>query len=279
METITIQDTTVRAVSPEGQAAAMSVKELVRKLAPRRQDTGDVILPDGVVSVQSQGPVTIYVHQTSPRFYSFKWIAEGSRAPFGRGTNYRTVKLALPYLITVAVFASGPDDMPLLTSANECFFRNHPLKSLDDELYCPALLNCSRFLQPEGKPLAWICTQHLDDTPLLREPDAGKRVRASLKALLHCLLETGFNHSSEHHEGSSWYSESRGVDPRLATVEQWQKASEREPQFVLEVPWLKTGHTLRQLAKRIFKILDPGQGPGVATAADVARIVFNHKRA
>jgi hypothetical protein len=42
------------------------------------------------------------------------------------------------------------------------------------------------------------------------------------------------------------------------------------------VPWLKTGATVRQLAERTFKNMKVPPVP-FASAADVARIVFNNK--
>jgi hypothetical protein len=278
METITIKGNAVCAVSPEGQEAKISLGDLMRKLTAARMDTGGVILPDGVISVLSQGNLTIWVHQTPPRVFSFKWIAPNSQAQYGPGTKYQTVKLALPYLVVFAVFAADDKGLPTLSGGNECFFRNDPLSSLDDELLYPALLNCSKFTPQEGRPLAWICTQHLNPAKFAAEKDAGKRMRTAFKTLMHCLLETGFNYSSEHHEGSSWFTESTKVDPRVATVEKWQAASEAAPMFALEVPWLKTGHTVRQLAERIFKNMN-ARPSAVASSADLARLVFNHKPA
>lgn len=278
MATVTIKDNMVKAVSPEGQTASMRVADLVEKLAPARMDTGGIVLPDGVKSVLSHGPFTIWVHQTPPCVFQFKWIASDSPARFGKGTRYRTVKLALPYLVTLAVFGPGEDNQAQLTAANECFFRNDPLNSLDDELHYPALLNCSRFTPPDGRPLAWICTQYLDRNLFIHEANVNKRLRVAFRALMHCLLETGFNYSSEHHEGSSWYNESTGVDPRIATVEKWQAATEKDALFVLEVPWLKTGLSVRQVAERIFKNLKAHQA-AYKSADDLARLVFNHNQA
>ena len=90
-------------------------------------------------------------------------------------------------------------------------------------------------------------------------------------------METGFNYSSEHHEISSWWSETRkaAIDPRLKTIEAWEKASAKDHTFAVEVPWLKTDHTLRQVCDRIIKA---HQGDGrVRCARDFARILFNRK--
>ena len=110
----------------------------------------------------------------------------------------------------------------------------------------------------------------------MRDTDPGKRLTAGFNALRHCLLETGFNLSSEHHEHSSWWTESRKVDPRLNTVEAWEAASAEYPLFVLDVPWLPANHTVRQAVDRIFSH-QQSRVKVPRTAGALARIVFNHK--
>jgi hypothetical protein len=279
MDKVHIEGPEARATSPEGKSAAMPLADLMGRLNPRRTDSGDLILPDGVKAVRTEGPITVVVHETAPQVYSLKWIAQDSPTPFGNGAKYRTVRLALPYLVTLLVFRNGSAAQPLtLSEFSECFFRVAPLESFEDELLYPALLNCSKFTPPEGRPLSWICTQHLNFASVNREPTAAKRLRAGFRALRHCLLETGFNYSSENHEGASWFGESRGVDERISTVERWQEATTKDPLFVLEVPWLKTGLSLGQIVERIFK--NHGALNGAAwTSATLARHIFNHKPA
>jgi hypothetical protein len=173
------------------------------------------------------------------------------------------------------VFTVMPPGRLTLTHANEAFFRNGPIRSPDDELCFPALLNCSLFNPLAEHPLAWICTQHLDRS-FDREEDLNRRMNGGFKALLHCLLEAGFNYSSEKHEGMSGFTASQKVDDRVSTVEKWEAASKQSPLFALEVPWLPTGFTVAGVSERIFKRVHAGR-PGFQTAADVARIVFNQK--
>src|SRR5262249_48281997 len=148
----------------------------------------------------AEGNAVIWIYEREPQPYSFKWIASDSAIPFGRGTRYREVTIALPYLVVFAVFIVAPHRRLTLTTSNEAFFRNDPIRSPDDELCFPALLNCSMFRQPDGKPLSWICTQHLDRA-FDSETNLNRRMNAGFKSLLHVLLEAGFNYSSEHHEG------------------------------------------------------------------------------
>jgi hypothetical protein len=272
---LVVEDTEMVAISPEGTTARMRVETLLAKVALGQLSTGDLILPDGVKTVISEGALTLIVSEYPPRLHQFDWIANDSPAGYGRGTTYRKVRLALPYVIIVAVFGRNEAGLPQLLPKNECFFRNAPLKRLDDELFYPALLNCSKFTPQVGQPLSWICTQHLQATPSMRSADPADRFRGGLDALRHCLLETAFNLSSDHHEGASWFSLSRGIDPRLNSVEAWQAASAESPLFVLEIPWLRTNHTVRQLMDRIFANLQAHR-TRITNAAGLARVIFNH---
>ena len=266
----------VCAVSPEGQQACMDLEKFLEVL-PRfngQPEDQDWILPDGIKLVKTRGSVTVLVYERPPQVYNLKWIADDSPAPFGRGTKYRTVRIALPYLIVLAVFERARGTRIQLSQTNECFFRNTPLKSIQDELLYPALLNCSKIATEAGQPLSWICTAKMDLRAVARERDENKRMREGLRTLLHCLLETGYNHSSEHHEKSSWFTESTTVDPRVSTIENWEKATKEDQLFVLDVPWLRTGLTLGLTIDRIFQNLGAFH-PKVTCADDIKRILFN----
>ncbi len=280
-ERVFIEEDQVRAVSPEGKQASMKLGEMLERAVPRKIDTGEVILPDGVKAVRQTACGLVVVHQTPPRPWSFKWIAEDSPARWGPGTKYRTVRLALPYLVVLAVFEEGPRGALLLSGRNECFFTNEPLDraGMETKLCYPALLNCSRLPSDPGNNLAWVCTQHLDRSVLLGLPDIASAVRVGLGALLQHLLETGFNYSSEDHELNSWYSETvaAGVDERISSIPAWEAASAANPVFALDVPWLDTGQSLGQIVGRIVDLY-AGQRPAPTHAGDIARIVLNGTR-
>ncbi|MBM4018181.1 MAG: hypothetical protein FJ288_07605 [Planctomycetes bacterium] len=280
MDTVTITGKEAVAATAEGVRASVPVRVLVDRLAPPdRMDTGKIILPDGVKSVVSRGPMTVMAYEMPPRVHNLKWIARDSPAPFGPGAKYRTVRLAQPYIIVLAVFGRGPDGRPALTGSNECFYRVGPLKSLADELLYPALLNCSKFEPEGGHPLSWICTQYLKLDALAAVADSNERLRNAITALLECLLDTGFNYSSENHEANSWFSESarRVGEPRIKTVEDWQEAGKEDPLFVLNVKWLPTGRSLAQVIDRIF--LNHGiDAARPATSSDIARLILGSAR-
>ena len=268
--TISFDGDAVNVMSPEGKSASMKLEDLFEAPA-RRMNTCGVVLPTGVKLIYSDGPHTVWVHEAPPRVVQFKWLSADSPVPFGEGAKYRMVRIALPYLVVLAVFEKGR-----LTDANECFFRVAPIESEDDPLLYPALLNCSRFQPPDGRPLSWICTQHLD-RQFMRERDPSKRMRLGFKSLLFCLLETGYNRSSEHHEFSSWHTESTRVDPRISTIEKWQEASDADPMFVLDVPWIPTGMSVKAVVERIFKN-HRGGNHRIRSTLDLARLIFNQMK-
>jgi hypothetical protein len=271
---VAIEGAEAVATSPEGESARLSLDQLLSKIGPQSHGTGDVILPDGVKAVIGNGATTLWVHETPPGLHRLVWIAADSPVPFGKGAIYRNVTLSLPYLIIFCIFEPGPGGMPVLSHANECFFRNAPLKSFDDELHYPALLNCSKFARQANRPLSWICTQYLTPDAFRPIANPAERFQKGFNALKHCLLETGFNYSSEEHEASSWFTESRTIDPRVNTVEAWEEASAKDPLFALEVPWLPTQHTVRQAAQRVLQRGGRGARPPL-TSATLARIIFN----
>ena len=230
---VNIEGDIVTATSPEGATRAMKVKDVMARLSPAEACLDQIVMPDGGRKLLARRRLLILIHETPPRVYNFKWVGKNSTVKLGEEADYRDVRIALPYVTVMAVFECNGRGSMKLGSRNECFFSNSPLESLDQPLCFPALLNCSKFDQPEGNPLSWICTQYLDRQQMRTARSAksgpGQQLRSGLKSLLHCLFETGFNYSSEFNEGSSWFSESARVDKRIATVEAWGKGDEEEP--------------------------------------------------
>lgn len=269
---ILLEADTARHISPEGQAYDIPIVDLLNLARDHLLETGTGMLPPGVRSSIRRGQHTIWLGEFLPMLRPVRWITDDSPVPFGAGTQYTTRTIALPYVVVLGVFEGST-----LSRVNECFFRTAPLTDDSDELLYPCLLNVSRFRPNEGQPLAWICTQHLDARPIRREQNPAKRMTIGWQLLCQTLFEASFNRSSEFHEGASWFSESREVDPRIATIESWEAASSAEPLFMLDVPFLKTGLTLAQVVNRIFENLsNPRRAP---TTADVTRLIINHSTA
>jgi len=185
-------------------------------------------LPDGVKFYDWRPPFLVVVHQSPPHVRQLRWIAADSPVPFGEGVVYRKVRLSLPYAVTFAVYEQRGPGL-YLTHANELYFRNEPLRSRQDQVGYPALLNLSQVHTPLREK-AWICTQYL-------EPDPDATWTEQLQMLLEHTWNGGFNLSSENHEGASWFGLSEGIHPDLHPVERWEQASAAFDAFALTVPW------------------------------------------
>lgn len=254
--------------------SSMELPRLLERTGPGIS-TGPVILPAGVKSIQSRGQITLWIWEQPPTIQRLSWIAANSPKPYGPGTKYRWVRIALPYLIIAAAFVRDSSGYPVVFGKDECFFRNAPLKSLNDELCYPGLLNCSLWNDGKpmyGYPLSWICTQHLKANKQMESPDIGDRYQGGFEAVRYCLLETSFNLSSEHHEGNSWFSKTKQVDPRISSIEKWEENTKKDPLFVLDVPWIPTGHTVAQFCERMFK-QHAGGASSIQSSDDLARII------
>src|ERR1041384_228713 len=90
-------------VTPEGKSGSMRLEEFFERVRAPAVDLTRVIPPRGVIQ-RAEGNAVIWIYQRDPQLYNFKWIAPDSAAPYGRGTKYREVTLALPYLVVFAVF-------------------------------------------------------------------------------------------------------------------------------------------------------------------------------
>jgi hypothetical protein len=279
-EVVTVEGDEVVATLPEGTRRAMKLPDLLKRMTTGMPDTGDIILCDGTKCMLPTAEGVVLVHQTPPQVYSFQWIAADSEADYGPQTSYRTVRLALPYVIVLAVFERVGRNRGriMLSGRNECFFVNEPLevKGMKTPLAYPSLLNCSKMGESSNGPLSWICTQHLSFAQVAGRKTDDDALRAGLTALLRHLLESGFNRSSENHEGASGFSATieAAIDPRIESVESWEAATREDPLFVLEVPWLPTGRTLEEVVARI-DTRGRGRARTMESAADVARMIFS----
>ena len=282
-DTLTITGKNVQARSPEGVTATLGIAEFVDKINPPTMNCGGLILPRGVSTFFATETTTIFFWELPPAVHHVRWISADSEVPFkmpGASVLYEDRRIALPYVVIVAVFAKDPAGRLVLTGKNEAYFRTAPIQGRDDELMFPALLNISKFPKEAAasRPLSWICTQYLNMSKLAEEPDLNTRIRKSLKALRNTTLEAGFNYSSEHHELTSYWSVSMKKIPQVADLDLWEKLSREDPLFTLKVPWLPAKWrgrkvTVTSLAERIQTLLS-AKNRTLDTSDDLARIVF-----
>jgi hypothetical protein len=239
IDTLTLQNGKAILTTEEGRHIERDEAQLVdmirQELVP---PLNGVAMPDGIKFLEWRAPFLLVVHQLPPHVRQFRWIANDSREKFGPGTKYRKVRLSIPYAITFALYYERGSALAL-GGANELYFRNEPLRSRQDRLGYAALLNISRIRTPR-RERAWICTQYLRHSK-------GGDWTVQLAALLDHTFNGGFNLSSEHHEGASWYGESSGVHADLHPVEKWEAATAANEAFALGVPWKPAALSVGQL--------------------------------
>lgn len=239
-----IQNNKATVTTPEGQTVERDEGVLVdmfrEELVP---PLGNVALPDGVKFVEWRPPFLGVVHQMPAHVRCLRWIDEHSPMQFGPGTTYRTVRISVPYAITFAIYYAHGKSLAI-SGYNELYFKNEPIRSRDDKVCYPALLNISAIKTPT-RVRSWICTQYLPGTP-------NSDWTTQLANLLDHTWNGGFNLSSEHHEGASWYSESRGVHKNLHPIEKWIKATEKDEAFALQVPWKPVSMNVGQLLEAML---------------------------
>lgn len=228
-DTLTIRGGKLMLATDEGRQIELPEEQLVDMLRSEIEaPINGAALPDGIKFMQWRAPFLMVVHQFSAHVRRLRWIADDSPVPYGPGTKFDIRRISLPYAITFATFFQRGNQLSIM-GANELYFRNEPLKFKTDRVCYPALLNVSRIEAPK-RLRSWICTQYLRCEP-------NQDWTAQLGALLDHTFNGGFNRSSEHHEGASWYGESQGIHPDLHPIARWEQASHDNDAFALSVPW------------------------------------------
>jgi hypothetical protein len=233
----------------------------VRQIADasdRRQGLG--ILPPRVRYCCQRRDATAVVIEVEPQARTVNWLADGSKTPYGRGAQYRRHFLSFPYIVLLVVFRGGA-----LTGYQQLYYRNAPLGE-DEALLLPNLYNVA---QGHGQR-CWLCLQFLPDLSELPWPK-------KIDAIVDHVFSAAFNQSSERHEGNSYWSAAKAVDPRVATLEAWEQATRENRRFALEVPWKPAGESatgvLMGMLDRVVSPFNPLE------ASDLSAIIsLAHRR-
>lgn len=194
-------------------------------------------IPDNVKWIARAGALEVYIVELKPELRWIKWIDESNKED---SEAYQHRKLATPYVVLAVPFLGGQ-----LHSQLELFYRTKPLTSLDDPLYMSNLLNVStgRVIDGQVGVKTWVCTQYLNLQGV-------KGPANTLSEIISHIFGGGFNRSSDRNEGNSgflMYEKHKGADKRVNDVVRWEKESEKDPRFVLEVDWINAGCTPRDL--------------------------------
>jgi hypothetical protein len=229
---IEIADERVVCYQDDTAAFSASLGEFISAIRERDETVAmPEAIPDGVRFFRSRNQVTVLVLEDAPQVRTVRWLADDSPAPYGPGSVYRTVRLAFPFVVTVAAFRGGGS-----TGYQQCFYRTEPLRSEDDPLFLPNLYNVA---DGHGQT-CWLCLNLHRDLTKLSWAERVAEIRNHLWG-------AAFNQSSEIHERMSYWQVMRKIDPRLKTLAAWEAASADDPFFPLRVAWRPRGATVGQV--------------------------------
>jgi hypothetical protein len=200
------------------------------------------LAPPGVVvrTIWHRNGVVVFLVEVAPGPRTMQWLRDDSPEPYGPGATYRDVYIYLPWqYFFIAMDASGQ-----LAGGSSVYFLNAQLRSTNQELADCHFFNCS---VDAYRMHCWICSQYFpgkDDSQSLLE------YAASIVARFY---SGGFNQSSEHNEGASFWGVNRRLvkDPRVQAVDAWEAATRKDPHFALTVPWISSGLTVRRVFEQL----------------------------
>lgn len=134
----------------------------------------------------------------------------------GERSSIRSYRLAFPYV----VFAVTVDNAYGHPTRLQVFFRNTPLRSLQDPLYQAALTNTHQ----DGVACTKINTDHLRNATVAERVD---------------FVINEFWSSSFNQDLVATVYETRAQIPQVETYEKWEKETRKDAHFVLTLPWLE----------------------------------------
>lgn len=190
-------------------------------------DDGPVLMPDYTRIYYRKGSTEMLVQEYPPQVRLMKLrgaLCKRDRSDAAIEPSLSSqifhYSLALPYVVFIFKFTKG------MLAEVRCAFSDRPLKKLDEKPLRPYLSNIDSNLT--------VCHGSAFDKSLLQKDNITQQSALTLGHFWHSAY-------SDEWSGNYWANRNHftNSDPRLAGPEQWMKASEENPLFVVEdVKWL-----------------------------------------
>lgn len=195
----------------------------------------------------TKGKRAVAVCEFEPQLRSLLWA---DTEKDWRNQNYTQRTLATPFTVIKVVL-----DGRMLVGLDEVFYRNERLSSINDTLHQCNLLNVSPHSYNQQ---AWMCTQYTNRAIKHEAERLGRSLTQVeiVNVVVRDFWESGFNFSSDAHEGQSGfsrYAKRKGCDSRLKDSESWEQASKEDWRFILGIDWEPTGETVRECLERTIE--------------------------
>ena len=230
---------------------ATSVSDLLAAVAGRVEFSAfPEAIPEGTRFIRRRADTVVLAIEEPPGVRTVRWVTADSRIRLGPDASYRTARLSFPFVVVFATFYQGG-----LTHYLQCFYRCSALRSPDDPLLYPNILNVrAKF----GLP-CWLCLKLPGNLFRLSWDDKVRTIRSHLWG-------EAFNESA----GTVYWDTMGALDPRLATVEAWEQATTADPFFALNVSWRPVGTTVGAGMSEMLSVAKHAGIPGCA--ADLAAL-------
>lgn len=203
------------------------------------------LLPVGTRFILGRGPDLLIAVEQPPQVRHFTWRPGGAEGA--------ARALAFPYVVYLLLFHQGTfEEMRI-------YYRPAPLTSDTDPLYLPNLWNVSATDTPMAK-----CRACLQGRPPFDESTPA----AQVQSVIEFFWGTGFNRAIDE----SCFLRAAKRDSRVATLEAWERASQRDPLFPLEVDWEPAGMGLRETAEGLMTWR--GIPTAIEDAVDLADLIY-----
>lgn len=254
---IRIVDELVRVLQGDEVVLELPVEQFAAALHQSGERGASVdLIPRGVRVWRERDRVLGVVVEVAPHTRTVRWLAEDSKVPFGRGARYASVRIALPFVVLLLVL----DREGTPTNYHQLYYRTAPLDA-GRELYLPNLYNVANHYNQK----CWVCLASLPGRAL------SLPLPARIDAIVDHVFTAAFNRSSEEHEGNSYWSSAKAVDPRLETMESWAAATRQNPLFPLEVCWTPAETTVDAELERMMNAVSCTRA--LESATDLAGLV------
>lgn len=208
--------------TPTGSLTLSQFCQRAARIAPPY--VSNEALPTGTKWHVRAGDLELFVIQLDPCIRRMEIKSMGD-------DRYKHRRLALPYVVIFVPVVRGQ-----VQERTQLFYRTEPLRSVNDSLFMPNLLNISPYSYGVR---AWMCTQYL--SKVLGE---GSHSSASNEdkcdAIVKHMFDGASNTSSESNEGSSGFSRyiSSGNCPsQVASFDEWERQTDIDPRFMLDIEW------------------------------------------
>ena len=167
-----------------------------------------------------------FYHYKVNSVYVIEQLPQVRTVRFQYNEHRRQYRLAFPFVVFIANMERGRlIDLFL-------FYRNSPLEKESDELYCPALPNikekefrlCFPFPEMVGAP-AMVVNE---------------------------AIQNFWGSTFKTDEWSTYFESAQHRFPQLSSLNKWEKESEKNPLFVLELNWKKTGISIKEFIEKLI---------------------------